>query len=320
VTPSDLTPSDAQREQARIWFARREAGLGAQERDAFETWLSADPRHATAFTEAELLWAALEAPARLRATELGRWVAPRHVRSHPLRWAGAGLAAACLGFVLWLAAPTISALTQDLAADAATARGEIRGVTLPDGSRAELGPDTALSWRFDAEARAVSLLRGEAFFSVRTSELPFTVTVDGEGTARVLGTRFDVARDTAGMAVVVEEGRVEVSDGAGAVVLSAGQTAAIRNGRLGDVSGADLGAALAWRTGAIVFFLEPLSRVVEQLERQAPGRIVIMREGLRDLRVSGAFPAGDRDGTLRSVADTLGARVVRAGPWLAFLY
>jgi transmembrane sensor len=221
---------------------------------------------------------------------------------------------------VWLAAPAITALSQDALADVATARGETRTVTLPDGSRAELGPDTALSWRFDPATRSVILLRGQAFFTVEPTPPPFAVAVREAGTARVLGTRFEVAAEADGMGVVVEEGRVEVSTGTEARVLGAGQSVAVRDGRLGQVLRPDLGAALAWRGGAIVFFREPLGRVVERLERQAAGRIVIARDGLRALRVSGAFPAGDRDGALQAVADTLGVRVVRAGPWLTVLY
>lgn len=320
MTEPPSTPIAAHREAARSWFVRREVGLDPAEDAAFAAWLAADPQHRAAYAEVEALWSALATPTRQLAAERRPAARTAWPVRRPLRWAARGLAAAVAALLIWIVAPPLGSVMQNLMASAASARGEVRSVQLPDGSRADLGPDTAISWHFDATTRAVTLLRGEAFFDVHPADAPFVVTADAVS-ARVLGTRFDVERWAGEVSVVVEAGRVAVAGTEGtSAVLGAGQAVRTRDGRVPEAMAADLDAALAWRTGAIVFFREPLSRVVGRLERQAAGRIVIAREALRELRVSGAFPAGDRDGALRSVADALGVRVVSIGPFLTILH
>lgn len=318
MKPSDPGITPAQREAARVWMIRRDGGpLTASEEIGFRAWLLADPRHRQALAEVEALWAGLEKPARK--------LAARAQRPHsPWRWParlGATMTAAALATIFWLAMPDAGRLVQDLGADAATGRGEQRAVTLPDGSRALLGPDTALRWTFSMDQRAVVLLRGEAFFAVQHGMAAFTVS-SGQGTARVLGTRFDVERNENEATVTVEEGHVEVTGDAGGlpVVLGAGQRVELRDGRVGAATTAHLQAALAWREGLMVFSREPLLRVVARLERQAAGRILIIRPEVGKMRVSGAFPLADRDGALRALADTLNLRLIPVTPWITAIF
>jgi transmembrane sensor len=334
---ADAGPSitDAQRDAAARWLTRLDSGAASPaERARFDAWLAADARHAAAFEETKRLWQRLEAPAHaLAAARVERMAAllararsrraptarPRTPR--PATWAGASLAAAALLLALWMFAPSLDALRQDMAADIVTARGETRSVALPDGSRVQLGPDSALVFAFDAAHRGVELLRGEAFFEVRHGDSPaFTVDTGGSH-VRVVGTRFDVRRSGTRTDVAVEDGVVEVSGAAAAVArLVAGQRVVVDAGRLGTVAAADLDAVLAWRQSRLVFYREPLSRVVAELERQRDGRIVIARASLGDLKVSGAFPTKDTDRTLAAIADTLDVRVVSVTPWLTVLY
>lgn len=313
----------SQRDQAARWLVRLDGGLSDEaERRSLAAWLAADPRHAAALREAEALWDRLEAPARRLATE-ERAAAPRPLRrGRPWIWAGAALAAPAMALLLWCAAPDLGRLAGNLGADVVTAQGERRSLDLPDGSSLELAPDTAVALGFDAGRREVQLIRGQAFFTVRPGlETSFTVLA-GQGRVRVLGTRFDVERAGDRVDVTVESGLVEVSGrpGAAPVRLRGGQRVSVEAGRPARPGPAQLDAALAWRSGRLVFYREPLSRVVARLERQRPGRILVAREALRALTVSGAFPAEGSDGALRAIADTLEARLVTVTPWLAILY
>lgn len=318
----DITRS--QRDQAARWLVRLDGGhIDEAERRSLASWLAADPRHAAALREAEALWERLETPARRLAAE--RATAPKPRRSHrgrPWIWAGAALAAPALALLLWCAAPDLGRLAGNLGADVVTTQGERRSLDLPDGSSLELAPGTAVALGFDAGRREVQLIRGQAFFTVRPGlETSFTVLA-GQGRVRVLGTRFDVEHAGDRVDVTVESGLVEVSGrlGAAPVRLRGGQRVSVEAGRPARPGPAQLDAALAWRSGRLVFYREPLSRVVARLERQRPGRILVAREALRALTVSGAFPAEDSDRALRAIADTLEARLVTVTPWLAILY
>jgi FecR protein. len=74
-----------------------------------------------------------------------------------------------------------------------TAKGELRQITLADGSLIELNSDTELAVHYSWLGRSLELVRGEALFSVAPGKWrPFEVSAGG-GKLRDIGTRFDVA-------------------------------------------------------------------------------------------------------------------------------
>ena len=58
--------SDRIEREASDWFARLRGPDGEDQRDAFEQWRDADPRHAEAYVEYEKLWSAMGAVRRPR--------------------------------------------------------------------------------------------------------------------------------------------------------------------------------------------------------------------------------------------------------------
>ncbi len=81
-----------------------------------------------------------------------------------------------------MAATTLVALGLNIppaGAVISTGRGEIRLVPLKDGSTVLLNTASRIRVKDDAEARRVTLLEGEAYFSVARDPRPFTVEVDG---------------------------------------------------------------------------------------------------------------------------------------------
>jgi transmembrane sensor len=253
----------------------------------FQAWLEADPRHVSAYDQAErtlmLLDEALATPAATRpARPIARWLAPGLA-------VAAGLVAAA--FLVTPPAPF------------ETAPGQIREVTLADGSRVTLAPASSLRPTWRLARRTYVLQGGQAFFAVvHDAKRPFTVAA-GEATVRVLGTRFDVrkaARDR--VRIEVEQGLVEVSrqTGSGASVarVAAGQSA------LADASGVRTSAlqsaqdAGAWRRGRLDYAAAPLEDVIADLNRYglkarvAPGAArLTVTAGLRTDQAS-TFVAG----------------------------
>ena len=98
-----------------------------------------------------------------------------------------------------------------------TARGELHSVVLADGTQIDLNALSAIQVDYSDERRHVALMSGEALFSVlRDDDRPFTVAA-GEVTLRVLGTRFNVRReslDQSRVLLTVLEGRVSVQTAA----------------------------------------------------------------------------------------------------------
>ncbi|WP_236173762.1 FecR family protein [Pseudomonas pseudonitroreducens] len=313
------SPEDAQR-QARQWLLRLHDAGGDAWLGAFRAWLAADPHHARAYAEVDALWQASALPAqRLAAAEgdaLGVYLAamerpaPRRAQSNHRRWAYPLVSAACLLLMLcaggwwkpdnWLA---------DLAADYVSAPGEVREITLDDGSRLTLDADSAVAVSLDGEQRRVELLRGAASFAVKHLPKPFVVRA-GEGEARVLGTEFEVRRVGEQTGVTVAEGRVSVRGshavGMPEVVLGAGERVSINGTRLGEAQPADAQAALAWRQGWLTFYRAPLGEVLERLGAYYPGRIVLLDSELAQRRVSGSFRSADPQAALDSLQAVVG--------------
>ncbi|WZB69888.1 FecR domain-containing protein [Achromobacter xylosoxidans] len=114
-------------------------------------------------------------------------------------------------------------------ADYHSGTGEIRALTLPDGTRLTLSTGTAIDLRFDANARLVVLLAGEILVATApdpaATPRPFRVR-GRHGTVQALGTRFTVREDDEDARVAVFEGAVEIRPAGApdaAIRLDAGQ-------------------------------------------------------------------------------------------------
>lgn len=309
-------PDDAAFAQAVSWLTHlRERGGDAA---AFQAWLDADPRHETAFAEAECLWGRLELPTRrLADAETGR---PCAVRRHrPLR----GLAAAA-GLIILLGTGLLwrDDIAVRLQSDYTTSIGARAPVDLADGSRITLNTDTAIAVDMTDDRRHVRLLRGEAWFDVAPDTArPFTVDTP-MGTVRVTGTRFNLRIADGKTDVSLAEGRVSLTGrGLGdALILAPGQSARLTAAGVSPPLLFDRTAVTAWLRGQFVFYDTPLSRVVAEINRYRPGRIVIAKDALRDLKVSGVFRTDDTDAALRAITDTLPLGATRITGYLVVLH
>ncbi|TDW99201.1 FecR family protein [Dinghuibacter silviterrae] len=96
----------------------------------------------------------------------------------------------------------------------ATVPGEVKQLTLPDGSRVTVNASSRLAYAKSFKTRQVRLMTGEAFFEVtKDQNRPFTVETKGINT-RVLGTSFNIRsydRDTATVIALVT-GKVSVDE------------------------------------------------------------------------------------------------------------
>ncbi|MDD5329391.1 MAG: FecR family protein [Sulfuricella sp.] len=305
----------AARERAAYWFARlRAENCSENDRRRFEDWLSENEAHRREYEQFCLMWEELDGlkSALPPATQTGRtrfpgWF-PAFGRWH---WAAAVLAAA-VG-IGWHAVQSPPAYSY------ATAKGEQKSITLPDGSLAQLNTDTRLTVEMSAGLRLVKVERGEALFAVAHEEArPFEVRA-GSGTIRDIGTRFDVYRDEERVVVAVLDGEVEISLGGKAGdpgvsrALLKGQQAAYSDRKISAVRSADEKTVTAWQNGKLVFDGTSLRDVVRELGRYHDRKIVIADSNLNTLKVSGVFNASDLDGLLWALQQVLPIKAARAG-------
>jgi len=291
-------------EEAAGWVARLQSS-DATDRDRrdFELWLARDASHQAAYDEFRTLWGDLKdvpiPPGRLKKLRSSR------------RSAVSSVAAVGIIAVLSVALYRMGMIDR-MRADYYTAVGEVRSLTLADGSRVDLNTDTAIAVRFSAGERHIELLRGEAFFEVTKNPLRPFVVEDSALKARALGTRYGVRTAAGGFGgdVQVEEGRVEVSHDSDRVVLEAGDVATLTQGRI-SLSKGDVSSDTAWRTGKLMFSGQPLRDVLATLERYRHGKIIVLDQAAAERTVSGIFDLNDTDQALQSLEKNLPVSVTR---------
>ena len=329
VDPARMKIPAAILDEASYWVAKMEGhGLSPSDQTRFDAWLNTDSRHAQAYAEMQDIWlhfGALPESAALRDSRpqpragrrrFARWrtaeTGPR--RNQRKRIAASTVAACsaliCLGVVQdW---PT------RWQADAITTTGETRIVALSDGSRIQLGTNSAVAYDYDAHSRGVRLLKGEAVFTVAAdASRPFRVDAGG-GSTTALGTQFLVRRDGGATRIVVTEHKVQVRTnraGGPAPIVQEGQ--AIRYGPdgIGAVTNLRADDAIAWTDNMLVFKDRPLDEVVSEIGRYHKGYLRVSGPA-RTLRVSGVFRIDDPDAAIEQLRRSLRLRVTSYAGWV----
>ncbi|MEH2514730.1 transmembrane sensor [Bradyrhizobium sp. AZCC 1610] len=209
-------------------------------------------------------------------------------------------------------------------ADHITGKGEIRRVSLPDGSVATLGPDSAIAVDFAAQRRRIELLAGMSFFDVASEpQRPFSVQM-AELTATALGTAFDVSNDAGMLSVVVDHGVVETrapsSPLATGARLQAGEWVTFdRSTHAVERGSREASQIASWRDNFIIAEKEAVSALVARIGRWIPGRIVMADPFIGAQRVSGIFDLNDPKRALEAVVHPAGARVRQVSTFLTVI-
>ncbi|WP_395396202.1 FecR family protein [Novosphingobium sp. BL-8A] len=240
----------------------------------------------------------------------------RHLRRHPvMAIALSAAAAAVLGVVI---APEMNLRWQ---ADALAETGEVRALTLEDGTRAYLAPKSAIKVAYSSQARRITLLRGTAWFDVKHgADRPFQV-VAGDVTTTDIGTAFEVRMVQDQVHVAVEEGIVKVEGDVPnkrvSERLTAGQTISIGSTITKHASSPELMGA--WRDGQLAVQDQPMSDVVEALRPWYKGLIIIRSDRFAQRHVTGIYDLRHPADAMRALTKAYGGRVTQITPWLMVL-
>jgi transmembrane sensor len=319
--------------QAREWLIRMDGDepLTADEIHALREWMQRSVLHRQELERICKFWresnvltelaVCLESDGQRRARSRNRWARTFAIAASAL------LASVSLAW--WFAQGSVWMVNGNYR----TTIGEQKVIALSDGSSIQLNTDTQVHVAYDSHSRVIRLLRGEALFSVMPDPNRAFEVYAADSVVRALGTAFAVHLDGGKVDVTVTKGAVDVAEvglelseareepvsdsprRSSLGQLKAGET--IRVGSMSDhvqvrmLAEPDLNRKMAWQEGYLAFSGEPLSEVVEQVNRYSLVTMEIGDPKLASIPVGGRFRIGDLDAVLDALETNFGIHAHR---------
>ncbi|PQA89602.1 FecR family protein [Hyphococcus luteus] len=334
-----LSKEEALERDAAEWFTTLHSGEVTREiREAFEVWLHGDRARKIAYREFEQVYRDLDYVAFEAGVDLDEALDRKRglavliadwLRKPALAVTlalGVIATVSVISYTALFAPPSTSA--QVATSDYATGLGEIRDVTLEDGTVITLGAKSEVTTDFTATARRVTLLEGEAFFEVtKDPGRPFFVAAQ-DTLVRVVGTKFDVKRSAEIVHVSVLEGVVEVmkpdniermidsgevADIGKQVLIAGERVSSARRVALPEVRQVEQAPPGAWREGRLAYEDASLAEIVADLNRYYDKPVRIASSDVGDLRSTLAFQTSDVDQFFDVVESIQPVKVDRTG-------
>lgn len=300
-----MTREPQRAEEAARWVNRLDQpAIDTSASAAFDAWMAADKGNRDDFADLQALWhsdvliqalgetaassgaVAGERPGRIRRGRAGWWLA------------GAGACAASLALVLGV--PPLVTTTYR------TGVGNGRAIELADGSHVELSGDAELRVRILPWVRTATLERGEAFFDVRHERWRRFEVHSGATAVRVLGTAFNVDRQSpTRTAVEVFRGAVALeARGDADIVLRKGERARVIGDHISTQTAATLvkmGDRPDWTSGWFEAADVPMNVLLAKAQRHSPRPIRLVDPAIGAMPVSGRFHVSDPGRVLQAI-------------------
>ncbi len=192
----------------------------------------------------------------------------------------------------------------------------LKNVNLPDNSTATLYRNSKLVYpaTFNVKERAVTMERGEVFFTITPdTEKPFIIHTS-IADIRVVGTAFNVVVRGDQLEVSVKEGKVLVYTSQDSSYLAAGFTGIVRPA-MGAIRVKDSVNANTWgyATHRLIFKDAPLETVITDIEKAYPYSITLGNPNINNCRLTATFDNDSAENLLNLIAETLNLSVVKNG-------
>lgn len=306
-------------DEAAEWLLLLEEN-SAQHKVRWQQWIENDSRHRQAFEKMSVLWSVCD-----QLNESHFSIEPDIVKQKDKKasalWSWQQLAIACsivcmsiLSVYHSVYSKTDSNAVAPVIASTElyqTRRAEHETIRLSDGSVIELGARSAVEVSYTKGYRNISLLQGEAFFTVAKDHYrPFVVTA-GERKVRAIGTAFEVNLAAGDMLVQVLEGIVRVASqktkdtNLGKSLgqrLTQGEAITVsQDGTFGELESTAPEYIASWQHGYLSYQEQALARVISDLNRYS-STVITIDGDIDDLIYTGSIYNGRIDIWLKSLS------------------
>lgn len=306
---SHIADPEALRLEAQAWIVRIRSGdaTGADTAELMR-WRAQSPRHEQALAEAIRVRRLIAAAAGERdVAGMSPWVPASRLGRRA--FLGGAMAASAAGVVMVRPPLALWPSFAELRADYRTGVGEQRTIQLGNGASAELNTRTSASLLSDRRMAGLDLIAGEVAVDIPHATRPVYIRTPTTQTHTQAG-RFVVRLEDAKTCVTCLAGTVHVKSRRGAPeTLPAGYQLRYTDRKLGDAARVDVTRAEAWRRGLLMFVDEPLDRVVEEVNRYRPGRIVVVNGDLGRVLINAVFQLDRINTVVAQIRDVSNARV-----------
>jgi transmembrane sensor len=239
-----------------------------------------------------------------------------HGKFQRLWWSSMRGIAASVAVFLVLTAVTIYFFTQNRTVTQKTGFGEIKNLTLPDGSTVVLHGNSMITYPNNwKKARKVSL-QGEAYFSVtKTADSkPFTVEMTNAGEIEVLGTEFNVNHRKENSKVVLRSGVIRLKLRARAdkkdLLMHPGELVEFSSGRL-TTKKVNPAVYDTWTSRKLVFDNTSLKEIAIMLKENYNLNVQVNDAALLNKKISGTAPITDLSQFLNALSGSFNLKITR---------
>jgi transmembrane sensor len=186
--------------------------------------------------------------------------------------------------------------------------GNFQTITFPDNSKAKLYKNTSITFpiRFRGDSRAVTLIKGEVFFSITPDKSKPFVIHASDADITVVGTAFNVIVKNDSVEVGVQEGSVVLSTANDALQLVKGTSATViaSTGRIAKNNPADAND-WAYATQRFVFNDTPVRDVIRDLEKAFSISIAVSNDNIENCKLTATFDNDSAGKIVDLIAESL---------------
>lgn len=302
MTSQDIV---SMREEAAAWIARMDADRwGDSDEDELKAWLDQDERHHGILLQTHAIWISMDGLGACQSHESeGQSTNKDASRRLFLAGGATAMVASLVGGIVWLGSPL--RYSTDI--------GEVRRLTLMDGSIATINTMSRIEVKTASARREIRIDEGEAWLQVAKDPTRPLIVSAGRARALALGTAFSVRKLAQGAEIFVTEGLVkawpDTAEGAG-VRLAAGEGAFIgEDARVVRLTKAAVDRALAWRFGNIDLLGQSLADAAVEFNRYNKRKIIVADPVTGSERLDGTFQFSDPEGFALAVGESLSVPV-----------
>lgn len=324
ATPSKRYPTtetiedfDPIEREAYEWVERFMSGdMTSADVEAMKAWYGRSPAHAAAYADVRRLWRALGPAASAvmrRSGEVGREggrCRPSPPSLGRRAFLGGTLAASAAAAAYMVIRPPLALWPSyaEWEGDYRTGVGEQRRVTLAGAVSLDLNTRTSVAIRSQtADATRIELISGEMAITTDAASPPLTVVAK---TGRIVAAKadFNLRCDGDEVRVSCLAGDLKVERAGAAIQLVAGQQVVYGGRGMGVTTTADADGVTAWRRGMLIFEATPVARVIEEVNRYRPGRVILMNPEIGRRLLNARLQIAEADKIVVQIVHIFGAK------------